>query len=377
MRFHILGLPHTVSSKEFNACAYTQKVVKFGKMMTERGHTVIHYGHEDSDLICTEHVSVITNEDWEVAYGDYDWKKNFFKYSIGDHAYQTFYTNAAIEVAKRKQKNDFLLPFWGSGVKFICDVHEQDMIVVEPGIGYAGGHWARWKVWESYAIMHANYGMNGVAHCQSDWYNTVIPNYFDLEDFEYSEEKEDYFLFLGRVYEGKGVHIAVQVAEKLGKKLIIAGQNPDNMTFPNNVEFVGYADIETRKKLMSKAKAAFVPSMYIEPFGGVQIELLLSGTPTITTDWGAFTENNLNGLTGYRCNTFDQFVTAAKNIDKINPKNCRAWGENFTLDKIAPMYEEYFQNVLNVYTGNGWYEENKYRDGLGFCERIYPSYPSR
>ena len=372
MKFHILGLPHTVTSKEYNACAYTQKVVKFGKMMTARGHTVIHYGHEDSDLICSEHVSVITNEDCKVAYGDHDWRKNFFKFDTGDHAYQTFYKNAIREIGKRKQKNDFILPFWGAGVRPVCDAHS-DLIIVEPGIGYAGGHWARWKVWESYAIMHAYYGLDAVGTCKQDWYNVVIPNYFDLDDFEFSAEKDDYFLFLGRVYDGKGVQIAMQVTEKLGKKLIIAGQNPDNMAFSDNVEFVGYADVATRKRLMSRAKAAFVPSMYVEPFGGVQIEMLLSGTPTITTDWGSFSENNINGITGYRCNTFDQFVTAAKNIDKIDPKNCRLWGENFSLEKVAPMYEEFFQNILNVHTGNGWYEMNPNRENLDFSVKQYPS----
>lgn len=355
MRFHILGLPHTVSSKEYVACAYTQKVVKFGKMMTTRGHEVIHYGHEDSDLICTEHVPVTTNADLEKAYGSYDWRKNFFKFDTSDHAYQTFYKNAIREVGLRKQKNDFILPFWGSGTRPICDAHP-DLITVEPGIGYAGGHWAKWKVFESYAIMHAYQGLAAVGRCQQSWYDVVIPNYFDVDDFEYApEKKEDYFLFLGRVYSGKGIDIAVQTTAHIGAKLIVAGQNPENRTFPPHVEFVGYADVEKRKRLMSRAKASFVASTYLEPFGGVQVENLLSGTPTITTDWGAFVENNPHGLTGFRCRTFADFVDAANNVSGISPSVCRSYGEQFALDNVAMQYEKFFQDVLNVYTSKGWY----------------------
>jgi glycosyltransferase involved in cell wall biosynthesis len=370
MRFHILGLPHTVSSKEYLACAYTQKVVKFGKMMKSRGHEIIHYGHEDSDLDCTEHVTVITNKDLEIAYGNYDWRNNFFKFNTSDHAYLTFYNNAIREVGKRKKSLDFILPFWGSGVRPVCDAHP-DLITVEPGIGYAAGHWARWKVFESYAIYHAYCGLDNVGTCKQDWYDCVIPNYFDPDDFTFQEKKEDYFLFLGRVYSGKGIHVAIQATEAAGEKLIIAGQNPDNMKFPDHVEFVGYADVEKRKKLMAGAKGAFVPSMYVEPFGGVQIEMLFSGTPTITTDWGSFTENNIHGVTGYRCRTFDHFVHATENIHKIDPKNCRQWAENFTLDKVAPMYEEYFRNVLDVHTNKGWYEKHE-RDNLDWFKKDIP-----
>lgn len=376
MRFHVLGLPHTVSSKEYVACAYTQKVVKFAKMMTERGHEVIHYGHEDSDLICTEHVTVTTNKDLEIAYGSYDWRKNFFTFNTGDHAYQTFYKNAIREVGLRKQKNDFILPFWGSGTRPICDAHP-DLITVEPGIGYAGGHWANYKVFESYAIMHAYYGLESVGMCKQNFYDVVIPNYFDPDDFEYSDEKEDYFLFLGRVYEGKGIHIAIQVTQAIGAKLVVAGQNNleacGYKEIPAHVECVGYADVEKRKKLMSKAKGAFVASLYNEPFGGVQVECLFSGTPTITTDWGAFTENNINGVTGYRCRTFEEFCWAARNIDKIKPKDCRDWAlHNFSLEKVASMYEEFFKAILNVHNGKGWYEPNDDRQDLEYKKKHYP-----
>jgi glycosyltransferase involved in cell wall biosynthesis len=372
MQFHILGLPHTVSSKEYNACAYTQKVVKFGKMMTARGHKVIHYGHEDSDLTCTEHVTVTTNADLQKAYGTYDWRRNFFTYDTGDHAYQTFYANAIEQIKSRKQRNDFILPFWGAGVRPVCDAHP-DLICVEPGIGYAGGHWARWKIFESYAIYHAYCGLEAVGTCKQDWYDAVIPNYFDPDDFDFQQQKQDYFLFLGRVYAGKGIDVAIQATEAIGAKLIIAGQNPENRTFPPHVEFVGYADVEQRRTLMANARAAFVASQYVEPFGGVQIELLFSGTPTITTDWGSFAENNIHGVTGYRCRTFDQFVWAANNISNIDPKNCRTWAENFTLDRVAPMYEEYFQSVLDVYEGQGWYQPHVNRTNLDWLYKSYPT----
>ena len=363
MRFHVLGVPHTISSIEFNACAFTQKVVKFCKMMSGRGHHIIHYGHKDSDVVCDEHVSVVTNEDWKIAYGDYDWRKSFFKYNMQDHCYKTFYANAIAEILKRKQKYDFILPFWGAGVRPICDAIEavdKNIIVVEPGIGYGGGYWARWKIFESYALLHAFWGINKVQYCNPNWYETVIPNYFDINDFEYCDEKKDYFLFLGRVFEGKGVHIAAEAARLTGVRLVVAGQKEDSYKLPGHVDFLGYADIEKRKQLMKYAKASFLPSTYVEPFAGVQIENMLSGTPTITTDWGVFAENNIHGVTGYRCRTMSDFVKAIQNIDKIKPINCRTWGENFTFEKVAPMYEKFFDEVLSVYKGKGWYEMNNH-----------------
>ena len=94
----------------------------------------------------------------------------------------------------------------------------------------------------------------------------------------------------------------------------------------------------------------------MEPFGYVQIEALLSGTAIITTDWGSFPETNKNNITGYRCNSLDDFIVAIYNCchHKIDYNICRKEGEKYSLEQIAPLYEQYFNHVLNL-TGEGWY----------------------
>ena len=375
MRFHVLALPHTVTSKEYLSCAYTQKVLKFCQMMKKLGHTIYHYGHEESDVECDEHITVTDNEVLLKAYGSYDWRKEFFRHNTADFANTEFVRRAIPEVGKRKEKGDFLLCFWGTGHKGIADAHP-DMLIVEPGIGYgAGGSFAKFKVFESYAIANHQYTELNVSW--PSWFDAVIPNYFDPTDFEYRNEKDDYFLYIGRIIKSKGVDIAVQVTERIGKKLLIAGQGDFKKELgyepPAHVEILGFADVEKRKKLMAGAQCVMVPSYYNEPFGGVMVEALFSGTPIITTDWGGFAENNLHGVTGYRCRTMEQFVWAAKNIDKINPAACRDWAmQNFSLDRVSLMYEEYFKSLHSVSVGEGWYEENPDRNELDWLGRIYP-----
>jgi glycosyltransferase involved in cell wall biosynthesis len=380
MRFHIFGLPHTKTNQDYTACAYTAKVLKFAEMMTERGHHVTHYGHPDSRVRCTEHVDVISTATYDSVYGDHDFHSKFFKYDTQDAAYQEFYARAIEEVGVRKQPLDFLLPFWGAGHRPICDAHP-DLITVEPGAGYAGGYWARWKVFESYALYHAYYGLEAVGRCRQDNYDVVINNYFDHRDFEFKTAKDEYVLFLGRVYSGKGLDIAVQATERTGHRLVVAGQGTMQEAgydqIPDHVDFVGYADRDMRRILMANAKCSIIASQYLEPFGGVQVENLFSGTPIVTSDWGAMSEINIHGVTGYRCRNMEQYVWAIRNINRIDPAVCRQYAmNNFTFQAIAPKYEEFFQQILDVYSGAGWYAEHGI-DQIHLPNRYIPNTDNR
>jgi glycosyltransferase involved in cell wall biosynthesis len=380
-RFHILAVPHAISTPDYSSCAFTQKVIKLCRMLMSRGHAVIFYGHEASIVDCTDLVGVTTDDDLQRSYGDHDWRsKGYPRYQPSDPVYGAFYTRSIAEIGRRKQPGDFLLCCFGISHKPVADAHP-DMIICEPGIGYPDGGFARFRVFESYSILHAYLGKPSVAAMNDRlWYDVVIPNAFDVDDFSFSREKDDYFLFLGRVTPSKGIHVALQIVEEIGGRLIIAGPGDlegkltrSDRPIADYADHVGVVGPDRRRALLSRAKALLAPSMYLEPFCGVQIEAMLSGTPVISTDWGAFAEYNLHGLTGYRCRTFEQFIWAARNIHKLKSEDCRAWAERtFSLDRIADMYDEYFFSVASLFNGKGWYQANDLRTDLSWLKTVQP-----
>jgi glycosyltransferase involved in cell wall biosynthesis len=368
MTFHVIGLPHTQCTKEFVSCAYTQKVLNFCKMMHSLGHDVYHYGGEGSTPECTEHISIITNEEREKWWGGNDTKKEFYaiEWTIDKPYWQRANRRAIEEIGKRIQKKDFICVIAGSCHKPVADAFPNHM-TVEFGIGYEGT-FSKYRVFESYAWMHHVYGIQGTRNGQN--YDTVIPNYYDPMDFSISESKGDYYLFIGRLIARKGPHIAGEVCQRLGAKLKIAGQGVTD--FKNgeyvksleikidckDIEYVGTVGVEERKKLMSEAKAVFVQTQYIGPFEGVHAEAMLSGTPVITTDWGVFSETVIDGFNGFRTRTLGEAIWATKESSKLNPQAIREHAiSKYSIDVVKYRYQDYFKQLLGLW-GKGWYEED-------------------
>ena len=352
MKIFVLGIPHTQTTTQFTTCAFTMKVWNLCAMMHRRGHEVIHLGTEGSNPECTEHVSITPYDLWKKLYGPPG--TSFYNLNTeGEYRpyHDLYIKNARKAIQERLGANwtAILAVPWGGSQRTATENLNQP--VVESGIGYRHT-FSFFRVFESYAWMHFHFGLEKRFEA-ARWYDCVIPNAFDPEMFRFGPKKfrKDHFLFMGRLNDDKGVGLAAHVTKHIGAKLLIVGQGDPARFLKNNphVTYLPPVGIEERKKLFAECKAAFVPSFYLEPFAGVAVEAQMSGCPVITTDWGVFAETCQHGYTGFRCRSFEHFVWAAKNIHKIDNMACRNWAlENYSRERVALMYEEYFQQVLNL-----------------------------
>lgn len=370
LRFHLLGLVHLPVSERYMGCAFTQKIVKFSKMLLALGHEVYLYGAEGSDAPCTKFIQTHTLKEIREQWGEgdnrfeigYDWKSTQFKHDMntngGSELWEKFNSRVIKEINKIKKEDDFLVVTQGLYQKNIAD--EVDLfLTIEPGIGYRGSMSnlksgkTVYRGFESTYIQNFTYGsqfpfqsINGAN------YDRIVPNYFDSKDFKVGEGNGDYFLFIGRIIYRKGILTAIEASKALGKKLVIAGQLDDNEK-PNiyqpHCEFVGYVEPEERTKLMGGAIATYVPTDYLEPFAGTHVESMLCGTPVITTNFGVFPDTVINGVNGFRCNTLNDFVVAGQLASKLDRYTVRQTAERFLMDNVQLDLNKWFFDLYYLY----------------------------
>lgn len=380
-RFHLLGLAHLPQSAEFMGCAFTQKNRKLARMLTSLGHEVHFYGSEGSDIgdYCYEQKGDLffhqthTLRDIARDYGDgdnrfcvgYNFRANEFRHDFNAEkkpSTQKFYRTCIDTINVLKKPDDFLLLTQGVYHHPIADAVGL-YLRCEPGIGYRGSHPKNFRAFESASLMNFTYGSEHPYECiNGNYFDRVIPNYFDPEDFEFSAEKEDYFLYIGRMIRRKGILTAAKVCNHLGARLIIVGQGArveggtligqDFTLAPGTWEYQGFADIEKRKGLLSHARSVFVPTEYMEPFAGTHVEAMLSGTPPITTNFSVFPgtiPDCLDGVVGFRCNVLNDFVQAAKRAETCDPYTIRKHGEWFLMDRVKWDFDDWFRDLYRLW----------------------------
>jgi glycosyltransferase involved in cell wall biosynthesis len=348
LRFHVVGLPHTQTTKAYSWSPFTEKARKFATMMAERGHEVYLYASEENEARCTELVTCITRDEQEelVAPGSdsFDGKEPQWKLMNGRIIH---------ELRSRLQDKDFICLSVGTPAKPIADAFPA-ALCVEYGVGYAGT-FAKNLVFESYAWMHAFYAHNqGLYQADGRFFDTVIPHCFEVADFPFSAEKDDYFVYLGRMFTRKGYQLAAEICRAKGLRLKMAGSGDPP---PEGVEYLGMVGPAERGLLLSRAIALLAPTLYIEPFGAAAVEAMLCGTPVICTDWGGFTETVENGVNGYRCRTFKEFCVATDEVRNLDPYAIRDRAvSNYSTEVVAERYEAYFERLLTLW-GKGFYAE--------------------
>lgn len=355
MRFHLVALPHTQVTKEYFHCAYTEKVYGFANMMMSLGHEVYLYASGDrTDANVTDFIPCLPEQDRLEAVGDKHYTSASFDNTLPH--WQIFNRNAIDAIAKNIEQKDFICIIGGLAQKPVADAFPEH-INCEFGIGYSGT-FSKYKVFESNtwrAAVSAQF--RNASQIDINFYDQVVNGYYNIKDFSFDPDIDvnfqDYYLYMGRMTQRKGVDIASQACERAGVKLIMAGSGD---YIPPYGEYIGEVKAEDRAKLFRNAIATFTPTIYNEPFCNVHIQSLACGTPVISTDHGIFTETITNGFNGQRCNTLAEFVKATEQVKSLDPRQIALDAYiKYSTDMIRFKYENYFKRLLTLWD-KGWYQ---------------------
>lgn len=189
----------------------------------------------------------------------------------------------------------------------------------------------------------------------------VVPNFVDTLKYNFVElaSPDAPLVFLSRIEPIKGAHLAIAIAKKSRRKLILAGNRVESgsakgywdreiapLLGQDGISYTGEVDDRQKNELLGKAAAMLVPVQWDEPFGIVFAEALACGTPVISCPRGALPEIVDEGKDGFLILNEAEGVEAVKKIGSIHRAACRKKVEDkFSLSVVTGQYMRIYENL--------------------------------
>jgi glycosyltransferase involved in cell wall biosynthesis len=174
----------------------------------------------------------------------------------------------------------------------------------------------------------------------------------DTANFTFREKPDDYLLFLGRFTEGKGVLQAIEIAKRVGMRLILAAAEDDyyrEKVAPHvdgrHIVYFGEANFDAKVGLYGGARALLYPIQSREPFGLVLAEAMACGTPVAALDKGAVREVVDDGVTGLVFENLEQMANELARVFDLDRRRVREravarFGAERMVDEYVRVYTQ-------------------------------------
>jgi glycosyltransferase involved in cell wall biosynthesis len=187
-------------------------------------------------------------------------------------------------------------------------------------------------------------------------YAATVYHGIPMAEFSLHPTPDDYLLFFGRIHPDKGVVEAIEVAQRTGRRLIIAGLIQDQAYFYEQVAphldnsqicYVGLVEPGQRNELLGGAYALLHLINFAEPFGLSMIEAMACGTPVIAHPLGSIPEVVKHQQTGFIVDGQTEAVVAVQAVDQLDRAFIRRYtAQNFSCDQMVEGYIQVYQHVL-------------------------------
>jgi glycosyltransferase involved in cell wall biosynthesis len=177
------------------------------------------------------------------------------------------------------------------------------------------------------------------------------------------QEKREYVLWIGRICEEKGTHVALDVAHTAGEKLIIAGTVypflyhqkyfareviPRLKRAGNRAKYIERPSFVEKVDLIRNARAVLITSEINETSSMIAMEAAACGTPVIAFRRGALPEVVAEAITGMLVNDQSEMVSALTRARRIEPEQCLAHAhEHYSAERMTECYSQLYRRFVD------------------------------